>query len=103
VVETPALLQRSGVGPASILDPLCIKKQVVNEHVGRHALTHGGFQITYWVEETSFNPAAPDSGAIESLTSLNAMIPNDILTSGLHTYAYPIGYAPERAIQILST
>jgi choline dehydrogenase-like flavoprotein len=102
-IETPALLQRSGIGPASILDPLCIKKEVVNEHVGRHALTHPGFRFTYWIEEDLNDRMGPDYAAMESLLSLNGMLPNVTLSTNLPTSIYPTGYTPQRAVQLLSS
>lgn len=102
-IETPALLQRSGIGPCSILDPLCIERKVINEHVGRHGLTHGSFQATYWIEETPFETSNPDIGAIESLVSLNGMFPDPVLSTNLPSNIYPPGYTPERSFQLLGS
>lgn len=50
-LNTPAILQRSGIGPKSVLDTLGIPVQVYNEHVG-HGVDHTEIAVTYeWVPE----------------------------------------------------
>lgn len=98
--ETPALLQRSGIGPSSLLDQLCINKVITNEHVGRHLVGHYGSAINFWLQ---FAPAtSPNPAQIESNLSLIAELPDAALTTNLPTTIYPSTYVPSRAKQLYS-
>jgi hypothetical protein len=99
--ETPALLQRSGIGPASVLDQLCITKIITNEHVGRHLVGHYGCNIDFWLQFAP--PTIPDPAQIESNLSLIAELPDLSLTTNLPTTIYPSSYVPSRAKQLFGS
>lgn len=48
-IETPALLQRSGIGPCSVLEPLGIDVVIPNEIVGSCLMMHTGFRMEYFL------------------------------------------------------
>lgn len=97
-VETPALLQRSGVGPSAVLDGLCIKKVITNDNVGANALTQAGFNLEYEI----FNTNATATSVIEAQLSILGELLNSTLTTGIPSTIYPSGYVPARAQEILS-
>lgn len=99
--ENPALLQRSGIGPSSVLDQLCINKIITNEHVGRHLVGHYGSVIDFWLQFSP--PTIPDPAQVESNLSLIAELPDAFLTTSLPSSIYPSSYVPTRAKQMLGT
>lgn len=97
-VETPALLQRSGVGPSAVLDSLCIPKVLINDNVGANALIQAGFNLEYEI----FNTNTTATSVIEAQLSILGELANATLTTGLPVSIYPSGYVPARAQEILS-
>lgn len=64
-MHTAMLLQRSGVGPASVLADAGITPQVVNEHIGRHWKGHNYMPIVWLVPGLS-GVASPEEGPLIS-------------------------------------
>lgn len=97
-IETPALLQRSGVGPSVVLDSLCIPKVITNDNVGSNALVQAGFNLEYEI----MNSEGTNTSINEAQLSILGAIENATLTTGIPSSIYPSGYTPVRAQEILS-
>jgi choline dehydrogenase len=54
-VNSPQLLQLSGVGPAALLRSLGIDARLANENVGRHLQDHVGINYTYRMNVPTYN------------------------------------------------
>ena len=46
-IQTPALLQRSGIGSTNLLNKLNIKTKINNEYIGNNMYDHAGFTLVY--------------------------------------------------------
>lgn len=104
-IENATLLQRSGVGPSSVLDKLCIKRVVANEHVGRHVTFHAGFQVNFWLQTDPAVVSPPDPADINSqLSTLGFVYDNNmVLTLPPCVYqTYQNNYTPVRHWEVLA-
>lgn len=88
-IETPLLLERSGIGSSNILNTLDIPAVIYNDNVGNNLLGHYGAY-------TDVKLSIPS----ENNLSLISMIPNSVITSNLPPEIYNYSYLPERAYQI---
>jgi choline dehydrogenase len=62
--QTPMILQRSGVGPASVLANAFIEPHVINEHVGQNWAIHSYMPIAFFFPALSGVPNAVDAPLI---------------------------------------
>jgi choline dehydrogenase len=62
--QTPMILQRSGVGPTSVLSDASIEPHVINEHVGQNWAVHNYVPIVFLFPALSGIPNAADAPLI---------------------------------------
>jgi choline dehydrogenase-like flavoprotein len=91
-IETPSLLQRSGIGPSTILDSLSIPCIVGNEHVGRNLLGQTGTILRYLPDDKD-----------NSYLSMVSYVDDGSSLIGLPTCIYPGGTRgyPVRTLEFL--
>jgi choline dehydrogenase len=90
VIDSPALLMRSGVGPQNVLTKACVPPVIINENVGRHLIFHIG---PYWHLTASSTYASNPS--ITGYVNIPGVI------SPIYPPPYPVGYNPERMYQFM--
>lgn len=73
-MNTPMILQRSGVGPAAVLADAGITPQVINEHVGEHWRTHNYMPLAFLVPGLT-GVASPEEGPL--ISGLGSIITED--------------------------
>lgn len=87
-IETPLLLERSGIGSTQVLDSLGICPVIYNENLGNNLLGHYGAYM-------DVNLSVP----LENNLSMISMTPDPTITSNLPQSIYNYAYLPQRAYQ----
>ena len=86
-IGTPAILQRSGIGPSEILRKLDIEAKVINDKVG-HGVDHQEFALLYKWNRYTQGEMLPDSGATGWPLSLFLSLDSDDSVQGKNNYDY---------------